>query len=159
MTIWQYLEHKLYELSDINLNKKYYTFVDTFNIHVNLCICTCRLTSVFHMQSGLHMCIWISEVVISIELLGVNSSRFPYPISKHRCNVLELSFFAWPNLLISFQLCHNIYNGIIFPSLNPAKRTPIIGPWTESMWTVQFYRAKPERRHCDVIRLRQNIAK
>ena len=53
----------------------------------------------------------------------------------------------------------NINNGIIFPSLNSAKRTPIIGPWTESTWSVQFYRAKPERRHCDVIRLRQNITK
>ena len=30
----------------------------------------------------------------------------------------------------------NIYNGIIFPSLNPAKRTPIISPWTESTWSV-----------------------
>ena len=52
-----------------------------------------------------------------------------------------------------------IYNGNIFPSLNPAKCTPIIGPWTESTWSVQFYRAKPERRHCDIIRWRQNIKK
>ena len=56
-------------------------------------------------------------------------------------------------------ICCYIYNGIIFPSLSPAKRTPIIGPWTGSTWSVQFYRAKPERHHCDVIRLRQNIRK
>ena len=53
----------------------------------------------------------------------------------------------------------NIYSGSIFPSLNHANRTTFIGQWIESTWSVQFNRAKPERRHCDVIRLRQNVTK
>ena len=53
----------------------------------------------------------------------------------------------------------NIYNGTIFPLLNHAYRTPFIGQWIQSTWSVQFYRAKLERRHCDVMRLRQNVTK
>ena len=52
-----------------------------------------------------------------------------------------------------------IYNGIIFPSLNHANHTQFIGPWIELTWSVQFYRAKPERRHSDFIRLNQNVTK
>ena len=52
---------------------------------------------------------------------------------KNTSNCFEISHTKEANVRDTFEY---IYNGNIFPSLNPAKRTPIIGQWTELTWSV-----------------------
>ena len=97
---------------------------------------TKRLTGTWHQRQ-----LWFPRFSGTAPLSGNVSAPLPLLYLKKYVHTSNYAFYVHTGDSNTHRAI-NIYNGIIFPSLNPAKCTPIIGPWTESTWSVQFYRTK-----------------
>ena len=121
---------------------------------------TCTSHSHFcaHEKKIFRECFWLIEIFTS-KMEGNCIMHEEYVWCQSFPSVFGVDTSINPTFHPKSLSFNNIYNGIIFPSLNHANRTPFIGQWIESTRSVQCHCAKPERHHCDVIRLRQNVTK